>query len=59
MTTLIGHVAWPITDAAHKTLPVLKSSKAHRFRDRTLSQLRAKSKEAWSGPSSGPLYGAI
>ena len=60
----IGHVAWLIIDAARKTLPVLKSSKAHRFRDRTLSQLCAKSKEAWrvwSGegrPSSGPLYDA-
>ena len=43
----IGHVAWLITDAAHKTLPVLKSSKANRFRDRTLTQLCAKSKEAW------------
>ena len=60
----IGHVAWLITDAAHKTLPLLKLSKAQRFRDRSLSQLCAKSKEAWRAwseegrPSSGPLFDA-
>ena len=26
----IGHVAWLIADAPHKTLPVLKSSKTHK-----------------------------
>ena len=35
----VGHVAWLITDAAHKTLPLLKPSKTNRFKDRTLSQL--------------------
>ena len=57
----VGHVAWLITDAAHKTLPLLKPSKTNRFKDRTLSQLCAKSKGAWCGegrPSSGPLYDA-
>ena len=37
-------VAWLITDA---TLPHSKPNKACKFRDRTLSQLCAKSKEAW------------
>ena len=40
-------MAWLITDAAHKTLPLLKPIKTNRFKDRTLSQLCAKSKEAW------------
>ena len=60
----IGHVAWLITDAAQKTLPHLKPKKAHKFRDRTLSQLCVNSKEAWrvwceeGRPPSGPLYDA-
>ena len=44
--------------------PLLKPSKTNRFKDRTLSQLCAKSKEAWGAwceegrPSSSPLYDA-
>ena len=60
----IRHVAWMIEDAAQKSLPHLQSKKAHKFSDRTLSQLCAQSKEAWrvwcegGRPSSGPLYDA-
>ena len=58
----IKHVAWLILDAAQKTLPQLKPKKTKRFKDRTLSQLCTKSKEAWNvwctngKPSNGPLY---
>ena len=44
--SLSEHVAWLITDAAEKTLPLRKVRKHKMFRDRTLSQLCAKSKEA-------------
>ena len=60
--SVIQHVAWLIFDAAGKTLPHIKPKKARRFKDRTLSQLCAKSKEAWNiwcangKPSNGPLY---
>ena len=60
----IEHVAWLITNAAQKTLPLLKPKKAHRFRDRTLSQLCVESKKAWrvwckeGRPPTGPLYDA-
>ena len=60
----IEHVAWLIVDAALKTLQHLKPKKSHNFRDRTLFQLCAESKEAWrvwcveGRPSSGPLYDA-
>ena len=43
----ISHVAWLITDAAHNTLPLVKSRKVNKFKDKTLSQLCARSKEAW------------
>ena len=60
----IKHVAWLIKDTAEKTLPLLKPKKPRRFRDRTLSKLCAKSKEAWRAwcedgrPTDGPLYEA-
>ena len=60
----IAHAAWLIVDAAQKTLPQLKTKKPHRFKDRILSQLCAKSKEAretWykeGKPPNGPLYDA-
>ena len=40
-------VAWLITDAAEKILPQHKPNKTRKFRDRTLSQLCAKSKKVW------------
>ena len=43
----IRHVAWLVNDAAEKTLPLLKPRRANRFRDKTLSQLCTRSKEAW------------
>ena len=60
----IKHVAWLIKDAAEKTLPHFKPRRIHRFKDRMLSRLCAKSKEAWRAwcedgrPSDGPLYEA-
>ena len=60
----IKHVAWLIKDAAEKTLPHFKPRRVHRFKDRMLSRLCAKSKEAWRAwcedgrPSDGPLYEA-
>ena len=60
----IRHVAWLISDVARNTLPLLKPGKTNGFRDRTLSQLCARSKEAWrtwcseGRPASGPLYDA-
>ena len=60
----ISHVAWLITDAAHNTLPLVKPRKVNKFKDKTLSQLCARSKEAWRAwcsegrPASGPLYNA-
>ena len=42
----IRHVAWLVNDAAQKTLPLLKPRRANRFRDKTLSQLCIRSKEA-------------
>ena len=47
-----------------KTLPLLKPRRANRFRDKTLSQLCIRSKEAWRAwcregrPVSGPSYDA-
>ena len=60
----IKHVAWLIKNAAEKTLPHFKPRRIHRFKDRMLSRLCAKSKEAWRAwcedgrPSDGPLYEA-
>ena len=60
----IRHVAWLVNDAAQKTLPPLKPRRANGFRDKTLSQLCIRSKEAWrawcrEGRSvSGPSYDA-
>ena len=60
----IRHVAWLVNDAAQKTLPLLKPRRANRFRDKTLSQLCIRSKEAWRAwcregrPVSGPSYDA-
>ena len=60
----IAHAAWLIVDAAKKTLPQLKTRKPHRFKDRILSQLCARSKEAqetWyrkGKPLSGAIYNA-
>ena len=61
----IRHVAWLVNDAAQKTLPLLKPRRANRFRDKTLSQLCIRSKEAWRAwcregrPVSGPTYDAM
>ena len=60
----IRHVAWLISDAAVNTLPQLKPRKTNKNRDRTLSQLCMRSKEAWKAwnnegrPETGPLYEA-
>ena len=60
----IRHVAWLVNDAAQKTLPLLKPRWANRFRDKTLSQLCIRSKEAWRAwcregrPVSRPAYDA-
>ena len=60
----IAHAAWLIVDAAQKTLSQLKTKKPHRFKDKILSQLCVKSKEAreaWyreGRPPNGPLYDA-
>ena len=60
----IRHVAWLISDAAVNTLPELKPRKTNKYRDRALSQLCVRSKEAWKAwnnegrPETGPLYEA-
>ena len=60
----IKHVASLIKDAAGTILPLHKAKRANRFKDRTLSQLCAKSKVAWEAwkngarPCEGPLYEA-
>ena len=59
----LKHVAWLISDAAgRKTLLHFTTRKTRRFNDMALTQLCAKSKEAWrtwqdnGRPLSGPLY---